>query len=298
MTSLASPSASNTDSSVLTLRIGNEIRNIGIPPRPSILGRIEAEMRAEEPDFRLLGNLIGADVGLAASVIKVANSPFFGSGRKVRTVADALLVLGLKVTVNTVAGIALQQTFPHVPSLERFWDSATRSARVSAWLAQQLGKRTRLRPDDAYTFGLFRDCGVPVLMIPFPEYPKILMQANNEAVRLFTVVEDELLSINHAVVGAQLAQDWLLPDEVASAIQYHHDPAAFSGPESDSVPLDAKQMIAIAQLAEYLIQQHTGLNKSQEWNKLGAACTALLGIAEDELAALLSEAGEVVSAAL
>jgi len=278
----------------LEMRIGSELRDIGIPPRPDILTRIDAEMRKEEPDYRRLGEAIGSDVSLSASIIKVSNSPYFGLGRRVRSVPEALLVLGLKTAIQTIAGIALQRAFPHVPSLERFWDSAACTARVSGWLVRRLQDQTRLRPDDGYTFGLFRDCGIPVLMIPFPEYREILGRANNEAERSFTAVEDELLSINHASVGAELAQDWLLPEDTCQAMRHHHDVSVIAGTETSGVSLAARQLVAFGQIAEHLIQRTTGMNQTREWEKLGPVCLRLLGISADDLATLESEAGPVI----
>lgn len=275
-------------------RLHTEIRNIGIPPRPAILDKIDAEMRKDEPDFKHLAEIIGSDVGLAASVIKVANSPFFGFGKQARSVAEALLVLGLKTVIHTIAGHALKNTFPRVPSLERFWDSAAQTARVSGWLAQRLRGQVRVRPEEAYTFGLFRDCGIPVLMIPFPEYPRILAQANAETQQSFTAVEDGLLSINHALVGAELAEDWRLPAEIHRAIRQHHDAALLAEPAADREQEAMRQLIALAQVAEYLIQENTGLNRTREWDKLGAACLALLSLDAGALAVLLADCREVL----
>lgn len=262
----------------LEIRIGSEIRNIGIPPRPEILTRIHQEMLKDEPDFRLLADTIGSDVGLAAGVMKVANSPYFGFSKKVRSVPEALLVLGLKVTVQTIAGIELKKTFRHVPSLERFWDTAARSAHLCAWLAQRLQDRTRVRADDAYTFGLFRDCGIPVLMIPFPEYVAILQRANHETTRSFTAIEDESLSLNHALVGTELAKDWLLPEDICQAIRHHHQTDALEGKLATLLPTGTPELIALAQIVEHLIQKNTGGNKTEEWGKLGAPSMSLLGI--------------------
>lgn len=279
-------------------RIGNEIRNIGIPPRPAILTRIASETHKDEPDFKLLAEIISSDVSLAASVIKVSNSAYFGFGKQVRSVMDALLVLGLRLTVNTIAGIALRRTFPHVPNLEQFWDASARTARVSSWLARHLKGRVRFRPEDAYTFGLFRDCGIPVMMIPFPEYPQILKQAENVKDRLFTAIEDERLSINHALVGAEMAEDWGLPEEMYQGIRYHHDVSALDGTLATPLPESASQYIAIAQLAQYLIQRHTHLYRDQEWYKLGAASLCLLKIPMEELAEFEIKAREVVTTSL
>jgi HD-like signal output (HDOD) protein len=282
--------------SEIETRIGVELRNIGIPPRPAILSRIDAELHKDQPDFNMLADVISSDVGLAASVIKVSNSPYFGFNGKVRSVMEALLVLGLKVTVHTIAGIALQRTFPRIPSLERFWDSTARTARVCGWLAVRFKGRTKLRPDDAYTFGLFRDCGIPLLMIPFPEYPEILRQANNETERLFTAVEDERLSINHALIGSEMAEEWRLPAEIHDAIRHHHDVAALTGALAGSLNLKTREFIAIAQIGEYLIQQCTGQNRTQEWGKLGEAAMQQFDVSSAELDALVGESREVITA--
>lgn len=279
----------------LEVRIGREIRTIGIPPRPEILTRIEAEMGKEEPDIRLLAHAISADVGLAASVVKVANSPFFGFGRKVRSVHEALMVLGLKAMTHAIAGIALQKMFSHVPNLERFWDFAANAARVSAWLAQRQQLPSELGHDDAYTFGLFRDCGIAILLIPFPAYRDVLKKANDEAKELFTAVEDRHLSINHAMVGAELAEEWLLPAETCQAIRHHHEIAAIEGGGAEPLPLGVRQLIALTQTAEHLIQKHSGMSWTREWDKLGDACLRTLGISPDDLVALENEVGAVIA---
>ncbi len=93
-------------------RMRLEIRDIGIPPRPAILSEIDREMEKDEPDFGTLAKLIGSDVALAAGLIKTTNSPFFGFSKKVRTIHEAMLVLGLKVVIRTIAGLSTAETAP------------------------------------------------------------------------------------------------------------------------------------------------------------------------------------------
>lgn len=274
------------------------VRDIGIPPRPTVLDEIDREMLKDEPDFAHLANIVGSDVGLAASVIKVANSPAFGMSRKVRTVQDALLVLGLKLTINTIANIVLKRIFPNLPSLERFWDSATRCARVSRWLMRQLRGSWGISPDDAYTFGLFRDCGIPLLMIPFPDYAALLAQANRERSQAFTDIENANMGINHADVGAQLAADWRLPEEIVLGIQHHHDISFIAWPHDDPVLQHGLLLAAIALTADYLIQQTTGLSQDCEWEKLGGAVMNALDLTPDRLDQLIVEVEDIASAQL
>lgn len=283
------PEQTITNQKDLDTRMRIEIKDIGIPPRPQILVAIEQEMRKDEPDFIRMSDLISSDVALAAGLIKTANSPFFGFSKRVRTVKEALVVLGLRTVTRSIAGLALQQIFPHTPSLERFWDASAKTALVAAWLAGKYKLPASVRPSDAYTFALFRDCGIPVLLIPFPEYTQILQEANANCDKGFTEVEDACLGVNHAGVGAGLAEGWLLPAEMCEAIKQHHSVAHMTGTAADPLTTSARVMIALAQTAEYLLHAFSGLNQTCEWVKLGAACLDTLGICEDELADLLDE---------
>ena len=270
------------------------LRDIGIPPRPAILERISSEMLREEPDYKRLATIIGADVALSAGLIKTANSPFFGYRIRARTINEALMLLGLDVASRALAGIILRRVFPNSLHLERFWDASARIARVSGWLARRVGNH-KLRPDDAYTFGLFRDCGIPVLMMRFPEYRGILARANSEEELGFTAIEEVQLPTNHAIVGCMLAHSWWLPEEIYLAIRYHHDPKVIATP-SITPPLTSRYRIAISQFAEHLVQRHTGLSHTREWPKLGEACLKLLDIAEDDIEDILAEAVPVIAA--
>jgi hypothetical protein len=51
----------------------------------------------------------------------------------------------------------------------------------------------------------------------------------------------------------------------------------------------ARQLIAIAQIAEYLVQEKTGMNSTCEWEKLGKACLRVVDLSSDELASILDE---------
>lgn len=267
--------------------------DLGIPPCPAILNRFMTEVRKDEPDYNRLTSIICSDVSLSASLLKTANSPYFGARQRVRSVHDALVILGLNTASRAVAGIILRKTFPTVPNMERFWDASSRFARLSGWLSQRFEMHSLAA--DAYTFGLFRDCGIPVLLQRLPSYESVLQAANNEVVRSFTQIEDDVLPTNHAMVGCVLAQSWWLPEEISLAIRHHHDLSVLS---TTTAPpsLDSRKLIAVTQLAEHLVQQQLHLSFTQEWSKLGEACLNLLGIEESDLETLATEAVPVISA--
>jgi HD-like signal output (HDOD) protein len=272
----------------------SSLKDIGIPPCPAILTRVSGEMRKESPDFKQVANIINTDVALGASLIKTANSPFFGFRSRVRSVNEALMILGLAVASKAIAGIVLRRAFPITPALERFWDSSARIARLSGWLAQDVARKT-VRPDDVYTYALFRDCGIPVLFNRFPAYEKVIQEANNETIKSFTEIEETQFPTNHAMVGCILAQSWGLPEETCLAIRHHHDLQVIETP-AILPPRSSRYHIAIAQLAEFFLQRHTGLCHTCEWPKLGTACLQLLEIGEDDIEPIFTEAKPVIQA--
>jgi HD-like signal output (HDOD) protein len=265
------------------------ISSIDIPPRPRIIDRIRDAMNEAAPNLRQVGQLISRDVSLAAGLIKTANSPYFGYQNRARSVQDALAMLGLDATSRAVASISLRLAFPECTGYERFWDASARIAALSGWLVQRLGK-PGLRADDAYTFGLFRDCGIVILLRRFPAYRGTLARANDCAEQAFTVVEHADFPTDHTMLGSLLARDWWLPDEICQAIRHHHDRNAIDLFES-GLPLASRQLIAFSQTAERLLQRIRGGSHTREWEKLGASCRRLLNLEEVELAALEEEAG-------
>lgn len=272
-----------------------ELGSIKVPPKPAILTRIEQEMRNGEANYVVLEKIISSDVSIAASLLKLANSAYFGRREEARSVKEALEILGLNHVAAALAALALRRTFAHVPHLTRFWDASARVASLSGWLSTQLSfSECRPIPAEVYTFGLFRDSGIAVLMSFYADYVDVLRVANNDSQRPFTSIETDLMGADHTLVGTMLATEWTLPEEFRYGIEHHHDEAAIRGTASDLDRPLARHFMALAQTAEWILQQLTGLNKTCEWVKLGGACRDVLGLGEDDvsrLAQLAREAG-------
>lgn len=280
----------NSNGSPLSREYESVLRDNRIPPCPIALEKLALEMGKEEPDFRHLTHIITSDVALAAGLVKLANSPFFGAQRRVASVTEALILLGLDTASQAVACIALAEAFPNMRSMERFWDASAQIASLSGWLANE--KRwPGVRAQEAYTYGLFRDCGIAVLLQHFPDYTRILQNANNEQFRSFTDVEDELLPTNHVVMGSMMTQSWWLPENICQAVRYHHD----IKPDPNKKQAPFRYLVAISQLAEHLLQRNTGRSKTHEWDKLGGACLAQLEIDDAELAEMEAHTGAVLA---
>lgn len=262
------------------------VSSVTIPPRPTIVIALMDERAKPEPDFRKIAHIISTDVGISAAIIKTINSPFYGLKRKITSIEQAVSLLGLNNIDALVTSLALRNS-TKAAGLDRFWDEAARTALVAAYLAQQLGSVSR---EDAHLYGLFRDCGIPILMQRFPDYKETLKLANTSTERAFTEMEDERHGTNHAVVGGLLANNWQLPPHLRDAIRSHHDLSVFNSGLSNEV----LNLIAIAHMAEHIESGTARLSGDAEWGKLGAASLAHLMLGEQELAEFTRDAQEML----
>lgn len=252
------------------------VLNLGIPPCPDILLALAAEAKKDEPDLQRIEKLIYADVGLSAALIKTVNSPFYGLRTKVHSIMHAIHLLGLTNLSFMVTGMVLRDVLKGVSRLDmgRFWDASTKIAIISSYLASRLPFFTyahsarKIDKDEAYTYGLFQDCGIPVMLNYHPAYKKTLGIANQSADRKFTDVEDVEYVNNHAVIGFVLAKSWGLPEVMHQAIRYHHEHAALAQ-DKNFLADESRDFIALALLAEKAVQIITGLNQTCEWDKGG-----------------------------
>ncbi len=255
------------------------VAGISIPPRPAALAELMAERAKDEPDLQKVSRLIGGDIGLSAAMLKAVNSPYFGLTRKVDSAFQAISMMGMKNVMNIVTGLMLRNAVGGKNvALDRFWENSQQNAMLSAWLAKRL---PGISSDEAYTFGLFHDCGIPILMQKFPDYKDTLFAANASDDTAFTLVEDQRHATNHATIGFLVAKAWFLPETICDAIRLHHDETIYTQPDS-ATPL-VRNLISVARLAEHLNDTLLHMRDDSEWTRLGGHVLRHLGVTAAEM---------------
>lgn len=239
---------------------GKVLMGITIPPCPASLTNIMRE--AKHPSARIdsLAHLISRDAGIVAPLLKLANSPFIGLKSKVTSAFQAVSVLGMQNTLNLVQNIALRQSISSASqSFEKFWERSSLTATIAEKVA---AKFMAVSKDDAYIAALFHDCGIPVLMMKFPEYRKTVMTQCQSGKPLCDV-ENDSFSTSHATVGHMLTRNWMLHDHICKAILYHHDTGVFTsmgGEEKTAI----RDLVGIIHMAECIADEHLNVKKT-EW---------------------------------
>jgi HD-like signal output (HDOD) protein len=254
--------------------------SVDIPACPATLTETMTEAQKDMPDIKKLGRLISNDPGMSATTLKLANSPVFGGRVEITSVPRAVERLGTKNIVCVVVASALRNSITGLPAawLESFWRRNSTLATTAAMVAK---KQYTLSPDLAYTYTLFHDAAIPLIMKRFPDYAKMLEDSQKNGVMLADA-EAKQFPCTHPIVGSLLVRNWGLPKMLGQAIRFHHDPEAYDLPES-TLPETALSLIAVTQVAEHLLNEIFNEIDIEVGDVLFNKATEHLGLSPDDL---------------
>ncbi|MBT0568894.1 HDOD domain-containing protein [Curvibacter sp. CHRR-16] len=254
------------------------LRDIVIQPCPALLTDLRTEFNRADPDPQVIARIAERDVAMAASLIRVANSPLYQRSRAAATVAEAVSVLGMNSTISILTGFLLRQSFPvKWDLLNHFWENSTRRADAMGFIAKQM---YGIKVDIAHSCGLFCHVGIPILLQAVPGYEKTLQQALASPEKPMLELENAAHRTDHAVVGAIVAKTWRLPPIVSIAVRMHHDLQVL---QANDFPVELRTLVAMLGLADHLVNRFEGSACSHEWELHGEQCLAQLHVGAVEV---------------
>ena len=192
-----------------------------IPPMPNVAQQILRMVADPDTTAEKLQKVILADQALTTRILKIANSPFYGVPRAVRTLSTAIIILGYKMIRNLVLATATKSINRRFGLTEMMMWEHSIGASIASFL---IAKKVRFPdPEEAFLAGLLHDIGKQILNNYDSErYMRVIERAYNEDVT-FYFAEKEIFGFSHPEVGALVVKKWKLSEELENAIRYHHD---------------------------------------------------------------------------
>lgn len=246
-------------------------KGIKLPPQPKVLVQLQKKLASDKYSMDDLTRIISQDPGITAMLFKAVRSPVFGCNKKLNSLDQVLMVIGVRQVCNLVQAIALSGSLSSAKrkSFEIFWTRSQEVAQLAALIAADRVSVCNIFPDQAYMAGIFHECGVPVLMQRFPDYCAKL-HLDNTCCWPKLADEDALFKVDHCSVGYLVAHHWKLPDFICQAILYHHE---MPHEELGAV----RTLVSILQLAIHFYHRVTRTDH-QFWWKIREEALAELGI--------------------
>ncbi|MEA3223646.1 MAG: HDOD domain-containing protein [Thermodesulfobacteriota bacterium] len=196
-----------------------------IPVLPELASRVLKMALEDDVSIVKLASLIEKDQVLTARTLSVANSSYYRRSRRIYTVRDAIVAMGMETVRVIVLGMCVLDMFPQIKAsklnYKAFWKHSIACAVYARAMMEAID--TTLK-EKAFFAGLLHDIGKLVLNQTMTDaYGNVLDKAMDVSKPLLDF-EQEILGINHAEVGRSALSQWKLPEIYGESVGCHHAP--------------------------------------------------------------------------
>jgi HD-like signal output (HDOD) protein len=195
-----------------------------LPPMPKVLLKAREIIGNENSGFNDIAKIIETDQAIAAKVLKVANSAYYGLSGMVSSIHQASVVLGYQtleqvITVVSTSSLLGAQLKGYNLSAGALWKHSLAVAIVSRDIAR---KRAPSVESDAFSVGLIHDAGKLALDAYVFQKREQIDNYLREQNTSFLLAEREILGFDHTEIAYDLCRKWKLPEDHAIAMRFHH----------------------------------------------------------------------------
>jgi HD-like signal output (HDOD) protein len=196
-----------------------------LPPLPVTVSRVMEVTANPESSANDLIKAILPDQSMCVAILKIANSVLYGRPKQVSSLETAVTVLGFNEIQNIVLAKAAVTTFKPISKaygkeINAFWDHAF----ICGLAARIIGEHINQPSGQFFIAGLLHDIGKLAMLLTFGEKYEISKWLNGLSTTAKLKEEYQAFEITHDIVGGRILQHWQFPNNLVTALSYHHAP--------------------------------------------------------------------------
>jgi putative nucleotidyltransferase with HDIG domain len=191
-----------------------------LPTIPVIAIKVMQLIENESATAEQLAKIVASDPAVAARVLKISNSSFYGCRRQIQTISSAIVILGFSTLRSLVVAASLKQVYKPFGLTEKMlWEHSFGAGLAARIIAHQTHSANE---EEAFLAGLFHDIGKIIMnTLDRDKFQEVMQRCYNEGIS-FEEAERSVYPFNHEEVGANVIKKWNFPEVLASAIEQHH----------------------------------------------------------------------------
>ncbi|HJV34527.1 HDOD domain-containing protein [Geomonas sp.] len=253
-----------------------------LPTIPVVAMKVMKLIESESATAEELAKVVAADPAVAARVLKISNSSFYGCQRKIQTLSSAIVILGFSTLRSLVVAASVKQVYkPYGLTEKMLWEHSF----AAGLAAKIIAHRTHaVNEEEAFLAGLFHDIGKIIMnSLDRDKFQEVMQHCYNEGIS-FATAERAVYPFTHEEVGAYVMKKWNFPDMLTKAILHHH--RLEFGPLDDQVLVNLSAVASLADL--FCLKLGIGVREPDETIELaGSKAGELLKLSEGEAEAML-----------
>lgn len=198
------------------------IMNTGdLPTIPVVATKVLQLIESQETTAEEMARVVSSDPAVAARVLKISNSSFYGCQRQVQTLSHAIMMLGYNTLKSVVIAASVKQVYkPYGLTEKMLWEHS-----FGAGLAARIiAHKTRLvNEEEAFLGGLFHDIGKIIMnSMDNQTFRDVMQRCYNEGLS-FLEAEQQVYGYTHVEVGGLVIKKWNFPEMLMQAVLKHHN---------------------------------------------------------------------------
>jgi len=224
----------------------DDILDEDITSLPAVYYKLREAFLDPECSYKDCAKIISLEPGLAARLLRIVNSSFYGFSEKIETIYHALSIIGVDHLNNLVLATAVINKFKGIPEelvdMKSFW----RHGVACGMAAREIGERKKTgNTEPLYLAGLLHDIGSLIIYNKLPNKAKDVFTLCEQTEEPLFQVEYKVMGFNHTDIGSALLKAWKLPMRLVEAASFHHHPL-----QAKEFPIEAG-MVHLADIIAY-----------------------------------------------
>jgi len=227
------------------------VNNIdSLPEFPENIMEIQRLLNAPNTNISTIARQLAMDPVLTADLLRIVNSAQYMLVKRIDNIAEAVILVGIRGIKNLLYSYGSQLILGSDSAEKKeLWEHSYKTAFYAYSLIDKF-KRNIILLDFAYVSGILHDIGKIIFSNVHPELLNKIRNFCAERKIPNTALEHLSAGMNHAGIGALIAEKWNFPENMVAAIRYHHNPSA--------APEDCRTLVDSVYLADMLCEYEKG----------------------------------------
>ncbi|MCG6968091.1 MAG: HDOD domain-containing protein [Chromatiaceae bacterium] len=198
---------------------------------PDVYIRLREVMESDNASMADAAEVLSLDPALAARILRMANSAFYGFRSQVDTISRAANILGMQKIHDLALAASVSQAFEGITNdmmdIDTFWYRSVHCG----FLAQAIGDGAGLRNTESlFVRGLLHDIGHLVLFSRYPDESRQALAQADAGLDARLYEEQRLIGVDAMQFAAELARVWQLPKSFIDTFLHLMRPEDVAGP--------------------------------------------------------------------